>query len=218
MRAFTYDMSVSMMEANKFVFVHPTRCVISGPSGCGKSEFMQKVILHRAEMFTEVPLRVIYTYKYPQAWFKKFQDVEFVQDIPTHLDLSLPSLIVIDDIVCDPDVMKQCVSLFVRGSHHLNASVFFITQNLFANSSEFRTISLNTNQFVLFKTVRGKHQIERLAQQIYSKKETQEFLKAYKDATREPYSYLLLDLEATQEHRVRSNIFPDEEEIIYLLE
>jgi hypothetical protein len=207
-----------MMEANKFVFVHPTRCVISGPSGCGKSEFMQKVILHRAQLFTEIPVRIIYTYKYPQVWFAKHKEVEFVQEIPTHLDSNLPSLIVIDDIVCDPDVMKQCVSLFVRGSHHLNASVFFITQNLFTNSSEFRTISLNANQFVLFKTVRGKHQVERLAHQIFSRQETQEFLRAFKDATRDPYSYLLLDLEPTQEHRVRSNIFPNEEEIVYLLE
>jgi ABC-type dipeptide/oligopeptide/nickel transport system ATPase component len=218
MHAFAYDMSVSMMEANKFVFQHPTRCVISGPSGCGKSEFMQKVIQYRAKLFTVTAPRVIYTYKYPQAWFTKFNDVEFVQEIPQHLDSNHPSMIVIDDIVCDPEVMKQCVSLFVRGSHHLNASVFFITQNLFASSSEFRTISLNANQFVLFKTVRGVHQVKSLAQQIYSKKETQEFLKAYKEATREPYSYLLLDFDPMQEHRLRSNIFPHEEEIIYLLE
>jgi hypothetical protein len=204
-----------MMETNKFVFVHPTRCVISGPSGCGKTEFMQKVIQYRAQLFTVTPHRVIYTYKYPQSWFTKFVGVEFVQEIPTHIDASTPSLIVIDDIVCDNSVMKQCVSLFVRGSHHLNVSV---TQNLFASSNEFRTISLNTNQFVLFKTVRGIRQVEYMARQIYSNSETQEFIKAYKDATRKPYSYLLLDIDPTQEHRVRSNIFPDEEEIVYLLE
>jgi len=144
-----------MEVANKFMFVHPTRCVLSGPSGCGKSEFMQRVIKERHTLFTIVPKRVVYTFKYPQAWFSKFPDVEFIKEIPADLDASVPSLVVIDDIVTDPEALKESTSLFVRGSHHLNASVFFITQNLFASSTHFRTISLNANQFVLFKTVRA---------------------------------------------------------------
>jgi len=205
------------MEANKFEFIHPTRCLISGPSGCGKTEFIQQVISNRFDLFTVAPKRIVYTYKYPQVWFSKFPEVEFKKEVPNDLDPEVPSMVVLDDIVCDAVALKKCASLFVRGSHHLNTSVFFITQNLFAPSSDFRTISLNATQFVLFKTVRGIHQIELLGRQIFGSSQTQEFMDAYKDATNQPYSYLLIDLHPTQEHRLRTSIFPSEEEIIYVL-
>ena len=180
---------------------------------------MQKVIRHRDKLFTTtIPTRVLYTYKYPQTWFSDYPGVEFVKQIPQNLNPNIPSLVVLDDLICDNTLLKECASLFVRGSHHLNASVFFITQNLFVNVCDFRTISLNANQFVLFKTVRGINQIEHLARQIYNKNETRQFMNAYKDATRDAYSYLLLDLEPTQHFRLRSHIFPNEEEYIYVLE
>lgn len=207
-----------MDVTNKFIFVHPTRCIVSGPSGCGKTEFIKKVIIHKDALFTTPPVRIIYTYKYPQNWFSKFQNVEFTKEVPEQLDPSIPSLVVLDDILCDASALKMCASLFVRGSHHLNASVFFVTQNLFSSSNEFRTISLNSTQFVLFQTVRGIHQIETLGRQIYRRNNVKEFMNAYKDATAEPYSYLLLDLHPTQELRLRAHIFPNEEEHIYIIE
>ena len=204
------------MQTDKFVFEQPTRVIVSGPSGCGKTEFMQRVIQHRNELFSPVPQRVIYTFKYAQPWFKKFPDVHFTQTIPEHF--SVPSLLVIDDIVCDRTTLKECVSLFVRGSHHLNVSVFLLTQNLFEQSPEYRTMSLNANQFVLFKTVRGMQQIQNLGRQIYGREKARHFMDAYIDATRPPYSYLLVDVSPTQDYRLRSHIFPTEEEIVYLVE
>jgi len=43
-------------------------------------------------------------------------------------------------------------------------------------------------------------------------------VEAYKDATREPYSYLLLDLrpEHGEDLRLRTNIFPGETHYIYV--
>ena len=205
------------METNKYVFEHPCRCLIAGPSGSGKSEFIKKVIRHRARLFSVTPQRIIYTYKYPQAWMVDFPNVEFTTEVPTILDPALPSMVVLDDIVCDANALNECVSLFVRGSHHMNASVFFLTQNLFAGSSQYRTISLNSTQFVLFKTIRGLHQIETLGRQIFGKKS--EFMKVYKDATESPYSYLLIDLSPTQTYRLRARVLPGEEyEIVYLLQ
>ena len=204
-------------DVNKFTFVHPTRCLAAGPSGCGKTEFIQKVILHKDALFTTPPQRIIFTFKYPQKWFSKFPHVEFTKEVPELLDPSVPSLIVLDDIVCDAAALKICASLFIRGSHHMNVSVFFLTQNLFSSSNHYRTISLNSTQFVLFKTVRGLHQIETLGRQIY-KQNVKEFMNAYKDSTIDPYSYLLVDLHPTQEHRLRTHIFPNEEEVVYVIE
>ena len=100
----------------------------------------------------------------------------------------------------------------------MNSSVFFITQNLYTPSADFRTMSLNANQFVLFKTFRGVHQIEHLGRQIFGLNSLSEFMDVYKDATEEPHTYLLIDLEPRQKLRLRSNIFPGEEETAYVLE
>ena len=209
------------MEANKFMFLHPTRCLVAGPSACGKSEFIKRVIRSRNEGLFNVTLsRIVYTYKYPQAWFVDFPDVEFTRNMPTGLTATEPSMVVFDDIVCDANVLPECAAFFTRASHHLNASVFFITQNLFAQSAHYRTISLNATQFVLFKSIRGQRQIEHLGRQLYADRATlRDFMRVYKHATRTPYSYLVVDLEPTQTHRLRSHIFPsDPAEHVYLLD
>jgi len=43
-------------------------------------------------------------------------------------------------------------------------------------------------------------------------------MEAYKDATREPYSYLLVDLrpEQDEELRLRTDIFPGETQYVYV--
>ena len=207
-----------MMETNKFMFPVATRCVLSGPSASGKTMLMRNIIKHCKEIFEQTPERIIYTYKYAQPWFKEFESfVEFTKEVPTDLDGTYHSLIVLDDLICDPQAMKDAVSLFVRGSHHLKCSVFILTQNLFACSAQFRTISLNASHFILFKTVRGFHQIENFGRQVFGS-QAKDFVRVYKEATSAPFSYLLLDLTPEQDYRLRSNIFPFENEIVYILE
>ena len=210
---------MDVITANKFFFHHPTRCLVVGPSACGKTEFMKKVIDYRQELFDVVPKRIYYTYKYPLPWFRNYPEVTFVKEVPTHLDAQEPSMIVIDDVICENEILKQCASLFVRGSHHMNASIFFITQNLFVQNADYRTMSLNTNQFVLFKNPLGLQQITYLGRKLYAnKRKLADFLQVYNHATQQPHSYLLVDLEPTQEHRLRTHIFPNETELVYLLE
>ena len=206
------------MYANKFYFKHPVRVVVSGPSASGKTEFIKKVIDYKNDLFTTPVNRVIFVYKYAQTWFGKYSTVEFTKEVPQYLDPQEASLIIIDDVVCESSALKECTSLFVRGSHHMNASVFFITQNLFAPSADYRSISLNASHFVLFKTLRGVNQIEHFGRQIFGKSESKNFFKVYKNATEKPFTYLLLDLEPCQEYRLRTNIFPGEQEAVYILE
>ena len=56
-----------------------------------------------------------------------------------------------------------------------------------------------------------------LARQMYPK-QWQFAVEAYKDATREPYSYLLLDLrpEQNEDLRLRTNVFPGETHYVYV--
>ena len=72
-------------------------------------------------------------------------------------------------------------------------------------------MSLNAHYMVLFKNPRNVSQFANLARQMYPK--TSQFaVDAYRDETREPYSYLLIDLrpEQDEEMRLRTNIFPGE--------
>ena len=69
---------------------------------------------------------------------------------------------------CFDDLLQKAVKnvdiadLFCQYSHHMNFTVFFVVQNLFAD--KMRCISLNTHFFLLMKQLRDILQIQTLAQ------------------------------------------------------
>ena len=71
---------------------------------------------------------------------------------------------------------------FTRKGHHRNASVVYITQNLFQSS---RPISLNAHYLVLFQSPRDKMQIKVLANQL----QAPHMIHAFNDATSIPHGY-----------------------------
>ena len=75
-------------------------------------------------------------------------------------------------------------------------------QNFF--DKRLRTITLNTHYVVFFKNPRDTSQIQHLGRQMGSKI----LAHAYKDATSEPYGYLLVDLkqDTPEEIRLRTGI------------
>jgi len=78
-------------------------------------------------------------------------------------------------------------------------------------------MSLNARYMVLFKNPRDVSRFANLARQMYPK--TSQFaVEAYRDAPREPYSYLLVDLRSEQDEelRLRTNIFPGETHYVYV--
>ena len=84
-------------------------------------------------------------------------------------------------------------------------------QNLFISSPEFINISRNSHYLFLTKSPRDKSQISTLAKQI-SPGNNSYVTESYKDATKKPYGYLLLDFTQKSEEkiRLRTNIFPSE--------
>jgi hypothetical protein len=104
------------------------------------------------------------------------------------------SLLIFDDTMTD--LHEDFEQIFCNISHHENASVIFLTQNLFYQNKVFRTMSLNCQQISI------------LAKQ-FSPNNNAYITKAYAEATKKPYSYLLLDFkpDGPQNLRVRSNIF-----------
>ena len=101
------------------------------------------------------------------------------------------NLYIIDDMMGEKDAV--IVKLFTKKSHHGNLSVIYIVQNLFHQSKEHRTISLNASYFVLTKNVRDASQVIHFAKQLYPNN-TKFFQQAYQMASKEPYTYLFIDL------------------------
>ena len=70
---------------------------------------------------------------------------------------------------------------------------------------------------VLFKNVRDATQVAILARQMYPGN-GKFMMEAFKDSTSKPYGYLLVDMrpETDERYRLRSNIFPNEEQCVYV--
>lgn len=144
-------------------------------------------------------------------------NVIFVEGVPS-LDQyppnQEPTLLVIDDCMdqlSNPNILK----FFIRGSHHRNVSVYFLTQALFPKGM--RQISLNCHYTIVFGTRRDIAQLRTFFMQI-DPLDWRALMEAYKDATSVPHSYLLFDFTQNQlDHlRVRSHIFPGENTVVYI--
>jgi len=125
------------------------------------------------------------------------------------------TLVVFDDMMMESDI--KLLHAFTRGSHHRQNSVVFMVPNFFNTNKHMRTISLNAQYLVFFKSPRNSSQFSYLARQVFPDS-SRHAIESYKNATREPYAYLLLDLRCEQHEdlRLRSNIFPGEKQVVYV--
>jgi len=196
---------------------HPFMAIVAGPTSCGKTRFVFRLIDNVSRMIDPPPTRIVYCYGEYQQLFCRYPRVIFHQGLPdlNDFDGSEPALLIIDDLMHETD--ETVAKLFTRGSHHKNVSVVYLAQNLFPKNKFARTISLNAHYMFLFKNPRDATQFATLARQMYPHK-SQFAVEAYKDATREPYSYLLVDLRPEQDDdlRLRTNIFPGETHYVYV--
>ena len=121
-------------------------------------------------------------------------------------------LIIIDDLMEEASARDDVKHLFTRGRHE-NASVAFLTQNLFHKSKHSRDMAINADYLVLFKNPRDGSTITNLGRQMQNGKFLQE---AFRQATREPFTHLFVALRSATDERLRfrSNVF-DAHPIVY---
>jgi len=188
--------------------IHPFTCCVAGPTSCGKSVLVQKIIEKGTDISDTDFTDILWCYL---QWHPNLSHINkkviFQQGLENleRCDYTEPRLIVIDDLLSECNA--AVVDLFTRGSHHTNVSVIFITQNLFHQGKNLRTITLNSHYIIVFKNPRDAAQIAYFGRQLYPL--NSKFVpQAYKDATSTPHSYLLFDLkQATPDDcRCRSNI------------
>ena len=189
----------------------PFTAMVVGGTGSGKTVAIMHLLRNARFVATHPPVEIIYCYgAWQEAFEEKVSGVRFheglldaARDVPSD---GLARWIVVDDLMSDVGGGKGMEDLFTKHSHHRNISVFFVVQNAFRKEN--RTVSLNAQYFFLFKNPRDGTTVTSLARQMFP--DNVGYLKeAYRMATVEPYSYLLVDLrQTTPDHaRLIGNLF-----------
>ena len=203
---------------------HPSKILIYGPSNSGKSTFVEKLLLYMKELFDIYFDKIFYI---SENYFPKFQYIhgrfinklkDINKEFLDKLDNNQNKLIIIDDKMHSATNDILISDLFTKLSHHKNITVIMLVQNLFPKSKYMRDISTNSTYIVLMSNPRETLQIKTLSSQIDGTNSNFIF-NCYKDATKDkPFSYLFLDFDQnTPENvRVRTNIFPNEEQSAYV--
>lgn len=202
-------------ESTHLKLKHPFSVVISGPSGSGKSELTRDII-NNFNITTNIEksrVKVLWCYSLVES-IKPLNsvnvEVSFHEGVPSldEIRSEAPDILILDDLMLDVAKNNEIADIFIKGSHHLKMSVCFLVQNIFAEGKAMRNITLQAKYLIFMKSVRDQGQFKAIAKQTSLNYDS--LLKAYKSATQQPFSYLLLDLtqETPVELRLRSKITP----------
>ena len=195
-------------------FYSPTTITVCGMTCSGKSYFVRR--LFRENMFNTPPNKIYWYYGIWQKEFDDMEGIEFHEGLPDSFDNCMDgthNVLVFDDLAECVTKSNIVENLFTRGMHHGNITIIYCTQNLFYNGKNARNIALNSHYTILFKNPRAAMQVRTLASQTG----LQHLTKAYEDAMKERYGYLVLDLcpHTDETYRLRTHIFPNEDVIVY---
>lgn len=198
--------------------------IVCGPSGSGKTTFVSKLlsIENKHHLFYNVPNQVYLFYTHFQPIYETMRSNNLIQEMiqgevsyekleeiaQKHKDTG-GCFIILDDQL--KNLHDGIMLLFTELCHHYCVTCIYLTQSLFGISNEYRTMSHNAKYTVLMKNPRDTSSISNLAKQ-FSVYKNRYVVESFVEATKLPFSYLLLDFaqESSDVTRMRSNIFPSD--------
>jgi hypothetical protein len=195
-------------DESSSALIHPFSWIIAGSSQSGKTEFTKHLIKHLDSMIFP---------KIDEDILSIDNRVNLVKDLDFDIAKGENRLVIIDDQMNDALKNPKIQDLFTKGVHHRSISVILITQNLFPQEKFARTIRLNATYMSIFKSPTFNSQVVFLGRQLFPN--TPKFLSsAYEKETETPYSYIFINLHPICDNhlRVRSNILPCQNNIIYI--
>lgn len=220
------------MQGSLKQFELPKNILIAGCSQAGKSYFIKELLLQHDIMFKTRVNKIIYCFS---IWQDKYEElerglgelIEFRSDIPTKdelvqlwQDTKGETILVLDDKMTsmeDNILGKKIVEIVSVLCHHCHISCIIALQNLYHASKTVREIGLNSQYICLFRNNRSVTQVRTLASQTMPTN-IPYFMSSYEMATRGSYGYLVVDLSANIDNRykLKTNIFPQDDTILYL--
>ena len=191
----------------------PFRMLIIGPSGSGKTN----TLLHLINNLYTIDKIYLYAkdihepkYEYlinkreqagindPHAFIEYSDDMDDVlNDINNYnKNRDKKVLIVVDDMIADIEYNKNfkriIKELFYRARKR-HISIAFITQSYLRVLKDAR---LNSTHYILMK-IGNKKELKRIAEEKSGHLNYKDFFKIYNYCTREPYSFMLIDIRPT---------------------
>ncbi|MES9902022.1 MAG: hypothetical protein ABW168_04980 [Sedimenticola sp.] len=210
-------------------FESPTTINVCAPSNSGKTFFTMQLLQNADGMFKEIPKRIIYFYSVWQDIYDEMRrtipNIVFHQHIPTEEEFKdyvtidkFHSICVFDDLVDEMADSSFIQNVFCVYSHNYNTTIIYMVHNLFQKGKVMRTVSLNTQYFIIFANHRDKQQIQHFGRQAFPGK-VKYLLAAYQTATSVPFGYLLVDLNAhsDKQYQLRSKILPNEDTSVFMV-
>lgn len=202
-------------HSDKMKLIHPFSAIIAGSSGTGKTVFTRGLLEDYKSVTTITSPKLKVWWCHGQEQPLHAQDVpgvdivyfnEFVSDFSE----DKPDIIIYDDLMSEIAGRKELTDVFTKKRHHENVSVIFVLQNLFFQSKEMRTISLNCMYFILMKNPRDRMQLMALGRQIFPSQQGY-FTRVVEDAFKEPFSHLVIDMtsQCNESHRLRQRVKED---------
>jgi len=239
-----HSSSLKDMMSTEAPFRHPFTMCVSGCTGSGKSQWVLRLLKHAQQLISPPPRALLYCYGELNEEILRLQQQEASQNFgddqdrrpsagwQLHVHQGVPDSDAVQRIALDSDGRLLLVLddlmvglraqfldiLFTRGSHNWGCSVVLVTQHLFA-SKELRVARCNSHYLVLLRNPVGALQVRNLAQQLFPGPNTHRFfMEVYEDATRERFSYLLVDMHpATPDaFRLKTHIYPGELCVVYM--
>lgn len=186
-----------IIERKHLQFKHPCNVLATGPSGSGKTHLIRKIISDRNLFFNldKKKIKVLWAYGQWQPLLdvkiSKNVEVKYIDYIPNENDFRKfkPDILIIDDFMYEMQKCKEFETLFIKKSHHLNISIFFLVQNPHHYAKMMRTITLNCHYMIYLKNPRDRTQINIIAKQTGFK-----FLpQIYAESTLKPYGHIRID-------------------------
>ena len=218
---------IEQNEKQPYILGHPYRILIIGGYGSGKTNALINLIeqnhIDKIYLYARDLSEPKYEYlikKRKDAGIKDLNDPNaFIECSDTmddvyenindyNLSRKRKILIVFDDMIADilnnkkfQAIIKQ---LFIR-CRKLNISLFFITQSYFSVPKDVR---INSTHYLIMK-INNKRELENIAINHSADIGYKDFMKIYRECTKEPFNFLTIDttLSASDALRFRKNLF-----------
>ena len=192
----------------------PFGLILSGPSSSGKSTLLLKFIAESDTLIDPPPKSILYCFGEMTDTIPIMQKagIAVYSGVPPEELIKKqekPCLLILDDLLLS--ISEAYLSaLFTAKSHHQNFAVVFVTQNLFER--KIKVARQNAQYLILMRSPNSALAIRNIGTQLFLR-QLDYFLDAYKQATNQPYGYLMIDMHAASDPqlRLRTNIFKDDE-------
>ena len=208
----------------------PSISCVFGQTGSGKTEWCVKLIQNANFVYSKPVKKIMYCYMVWQEAFDRMlkirPDIEFHKGIPTSDDLdnlvaAAPDehyLLFLDDLQSIIFDSKHMIDLVCVKSHHNRISTVFILQNIFGGGRYAKSITLQSQYLIAFKSMRDQSQLGTISRQIFGTGKQGVIPEVMRDVmSKEPYGYVMIDLTPNIDDslRIRTKILPNELMAVY---